>query len=74
MNEEEMQLRVFGHYDAHLSAGSWKDNILQTLIRMDEHRYMTDKITGMLKENQLNAFDGVRGHPECVFRKRSLLI
>ncbi|MFP4090826.1 MAG: hypothetical protein ACLFUB_11840 [Cyclobacteriaceae bacterium] len=74
MNEEEIQQRIFGHVNAHLPPGSWKDTIIQTVKNMDQQHFMTDKITGMIKENRLYSFYGVRGHPDCVLRKRSLHI
>lgn len=74
MNNEEMQNRIFGFYDPHLPPGSWKDTIINTAMHMEEQHFMTDKITSMVKENRLYAFQGLRKHPESIMRMKSIMI
>lgn len=71
---EDLQYRIFGYYDAHLVKGSWKDTILSTAQDLSDTNLLTDKITGMIKENKLYAMHGIREHPNSILRMRSLHI
>jgi len=71
---EDLQYRIFGYYDAHLSKGSWKDTILSTAKDLEDAHFLSDKVVGMIKDNKLYTFQGVRKHPNSILRHRSLHI
>lgn len=71
---EDLQCKVFGYYDAHVVKGSWKDTILTTAKDLQDNHLLTDKLTSMVKENKLYTFQGLRKHPDSIFRMRSLHI
>jgi hypothetical protein len=43
-------------------------------MHMEEQHFLTDKITSMVKENRLYAFQGLRKHPESIMRMKSIMI
>lgn len=71
---KDLQYKIFGYYDAHVILGSWKETILSTAQDLEEMHLLTDKMTGMIKENKLYAMHGIREHPDSIFRMRSLHI
>lgn len=68
------QYKLFGYYDQGLTKGSWKDTILKTAKALEDNHYMSDKVVGMIKENKLSSFSGLRKHPNSLLRMRNLHI